>query len=402
MDYRKLYSEIMILPVWDTHNHLDGSKYLCAQSFWDIVHYFWFVRELEGVGYPWVAEAMEMPKKERAEAFAKAFDIGRNTYWNQSLRQMLKDLWDVEITDSKSILEADERIAETGQRRGWAREVCERFSINTITVNRISDNGLQDMEDIVCIMGGCRLPGARQLQEIQKSSDQLTIIKQEAVKIKSHLVDLFNKGFHVLRVQPPTGVDIPELQKSGNKIEDIDEYLKHYLFRILDENKAHLQIFLGMEAPAEDYEPRTKAHRHYAVNDTRRIADIHDIFDMYSQCTFEIINAAQLSNLDIVQAARIYPNVVPGGLWWFNFRASTYKETMQYRLEALPATRCTLPASDARCIEWCYCKTHLVKRLLADFLWDRLERGWLDHELAIYVAREWLYDAAARFYRGLK
>jgi len=91
---------------------------------------------------------------------------------------------------------------------------------------------------------------------------------------------------------------------------------------------------------------------------------------------------------------------VPGGLWWFNFRASTYRETMRYRLEALPASRCTLLASDARCIEWVYCKTLVVKRLLAEFLSDQLERGWLDQDTALYVAREWLHDAAARLYRG--
>jgi glucuronate isomerase len=125
---------------------------------------------------------------------------------------------------------------------------------------------------------------------------------------------------------------------------------------------------------------------------------MHAVFGKYTDCTFEIVSGAQLSNLDIVQAAGIYPNVIPGGMWWFNFRTSVYNEMMQYRLEALPATRCTLVATDARSIEWAYCKTLTTKNLLAKFLWRQIEEGNIDRELAMFVAKEWLYGTASRLY----
>ena len=99
-----------------------------------------------------------------------------------------------------------------------------------------------------------------------------------------------------------------------------------------------------------------------------------------------------------VQAARVFPNVHLGGLWWYNFRASTYRGCMQMRLEALPASKCALVVSDARCIEWCYGKILFVKRLLADFLHGQIELGWLDREEALRVAGEWLHGAAASLY----
>lgn len=41
-------------------------------------------------------------------------------------------------------------------------------------------------------------------------------------------------------------------------------------------------------------------------------------------------------------------------------------------------------------------------KTLAEFLGDQVARGWLDHEAALYVAREWLHAAAARLYhRGV-
>ena len=64
----------------------------------------------------------------------------------------------------------------------------------------------------------------------------------------------------------------------------------------------------------------------------------------------------------------------------------------------MPAAKSVLVASDARCIEWCYGKILLVKWLLSDFLYRQLSLGWLTGEEALWVAREWLHDAAARRY----
>ena len=43
-------------------------------------------------------------------------------------------------------------------------------------------------------------------------------------------------------------------------------------------------------------------------------------------------------------------------------------------------------------------KIFLVKTLLADFLYQQIKRDWIDREGALWVAREWLHDAAARRY----
>jgi glucuronate isomerase len=117
-----------------------------------------------------------------------------------------------------------------------------------------------------------------------------------------------------------------------------------------------------------------------------------------SRIAFELVSGAELAALDLVQAARIFPNVYPGGLWWFNFRVSTYRANMQFRVEALPAPRAFLVASDARCVEWLYGKVLYVKRALTDFLWDQIQRGFLDRETTLYVARQWLYYGPRALY----
>ena len=394
----ELIEEVLTLPVWDTHNHLEGSETLAAQSVWDFGHYFWYRRELEGVGYPWLDEAMALPEGERAEAFVRACHLGRNTAWGRAVRQTLHDLWGARITDADSLLALSARIAETGQDAGWAREVCGKLNVRAITVSRVTDNGIAEIGDLLFLMGSVRLPRGDALAALAAGPG--AAVERAAANLAAQVEALVAEGRRVVRTDPPASTAVPELRDEGSSSEAVEQFLRHALFQALDDHRCHVQIFIGVMPPTPGYEARTKAHRTYALNDPARVPAMHDVFDRYAGVTFELVTGANLSNLDIVQAARIYPNVAPGGLWWFNFRPSTYRETMQYRLEALPASRCTLLASDARCIEWLYCKTLLVKRLLADFLHDQVARGWLDHEAALYVAREWLHDAAARLYRG--
>ncbi len=393
MEYAAFREKIMALPVWDTHNHLSGSKHLCAQNIWDVVHYFWFRRELTGVGYP--GDADELPEDRRAEELVKAFRIARNTAWSRMVRRTLKDLWDVEITDAGSVLAASRKIARTARRPGWAREVCDKIKLAKLTVGKISNNGLHQIDDLCYVMGGYPMPKA---ERILAAADQKEAAAAEAGKIEAGVKELSGKGMRVIRAAMPAGTSVPEPAETGNSARDVEEYLRHALLRALDERGFHVQVFIGMESPTPGYEPRTKVHRHHPVNDPQRVVRMHDLFDMYAGCTFEIFNAAEGNSMDVVNAARIYPNVYPGGLWWFAFRPSVYRANMQYRGEALPAPRCTLLATDARCIEWAYCKTLLVKELLAEFLYEKIRRGFPE-ELVMYVASYWLHDSAKHLYR---
>ncbi len=163
------------------------------------------------------------------------------------------------------------------------------------------------------------------------------------------------------------------------------------LCRAAEEQGLFLQLFMGIEP--------IQGGGRVPVNDSRRLLPLYALFRDYA-CPFELVLGSSVDNLDAVQAATIFPNVHVGGMWWYNFRASTYRASMQYRLEGLPPSKSVLVVSDARAIEWCYGKVVLIKRLLAEFLSDQIERGWLERDDALWVAREWLYGAAAVRYDG--
>jgi hypothetical protein len=80
------------------------------------------------------------------------------------------------------------------------------------------------------------------------------------------------------------------------------------------------------------------------------------------------------------------------------FNKYTYLDAMAKRFEVLASTKTYLSISDSRCIEWCYGKNALIKKLVGDFLSIKIEEGFIGFEDALEIAGDWLYDAPAKLY----
>jgi glucuronate isomerase len=271
-----------------------------------------------------------------------------------------------------------------------------------------TDNQVELLGDRPLVVPSISVLSPHEQEELAEAQDVHGFVEDLAEGIRVKVVDLSGQNTKTVRVDIPFASEPawrkPSLEGAADP-DTVKTYLGHVLFEELASRGFHAQLFIGIERAAPGYEPRSGSHQAFALNDPGYLARLHPIFDMYGPegdggggCTFEILSGAEQSALDIVQAARIYRNVYPGGLWWFNFRASTYRANMQYRLEGLSALRSTLVASDARCIEWAFIKTMYVKQLLADFLYRRIEGGWIDIETALFTARSWLHDTAAEIY----
>jgi glucuronate isomerase len=161
------------------------------------------------------------------------------------------------------------------------------------------------------------------------------------------------------------------------------------IFSRLHARKMFVQMFIGMIRRSGGSFPQ---------DDPTRITGLIPFFQKYPDCRFELVCAAEGNGLDVVQAAVMNPNVNPGGLWWYTFRPSMYFQTMEQRLEALAPLKCPILASDATSIEWCYGKTMLVKTLIAEFLFGKVQAGWISEDCAIRTASAWLYEAPAAYY----
>lgn len=380
---------ILQQQVLDTHTHLVGDR-LAARDFWEVAHYFWLFREMQAAGYP--ANAMELPEDLRIPAFLDAYQATRNTLMNIAFTHILKDLYGITLSDRASVLEADSAIKLAAQRADWAKEVANRMQAGRFVVNIPEHAEFQGMEHNAILIP--RIDGklGAWVKEIEASGDRAAAFAETGAKL-GQLLDAYKedgiKGIMTTLPSYNASANHKVVIGQDSTKDEILMMLLHEIGAAAEQRGLLVQLFLGVE--------RSWCGTAVPVNDPARILKLSALFEAYA-CPFELVVASELNNLDIVQAAWNFPNVHVGGHWWFNFRASTYRDSMQYRLEALPAIKSSLIVSDARCMEWSYGKIIVIKRLVSEFLWQQIEAGWIDQTAAIQIAEDWLYRSAAKRY----
>ncbi|GAB6926538.1 hypothetical protein JCM10914A_05210 [Paenibacillus sp. JCM 10914] len=383
------FNRIMEQPVFDTHTHLVGDR-LAARDFWEIAHYFWLNRELQAGGYP--ADAEKLSEAERIAAFLEAYQSTRSTLMNGVFTSIMRELYNIEMKDEASVREAIAAVKHSSDDEGWAQRVADRMNIRRFVVNHPEHAAFQGMrEDAVLIP---RIDGILNpwVDRVMKSGDRAKAFSEVRDEIDRKLGEYKAAGRPGIMTTLPRYEASAHIRREIDVTSDRDQVLMELLHAICtaaERNGLLVQFFLGVE--------RSWCGTAVPVNDTERILKLAGLFETY-RCSFELVLASELNNLDAVQAAWNFPNVHVGGMWWFNFRASTYRDSMQYRLEALPASKSSVIVSDARCMEWSYGKILLVKKLAAEFLWERMNAGWIDEDTALHTASEWFYASAMRRY----
>jgi glucuronate isomerase len=386
---------VATLPVFDTHTHLVGGR-LLARDFWEIGEYFWLRQELAAAGYP--AHAEQLPEAERFAAYARALDATRNTAMAWCLRRLFRDLYDLDLEGVEGLQAADEAVRAYSESPDQPRRIAQRAGVDIAVTNVEADQPFAELPHLArCVP---RLEGV-----LRKAVDRLVAALDraaagEAVRddLDALLASYAAKGYPgVMTSESPFGrlrravpLDPPRLGASADT-DDLHHFVLHALCASAERHGLFVQFFLGMESEWPGGV--------VPVSFGDRIAQRHGLFRRYAG-PFDLVQADGGANLDVVQAAHVFPNVRPGGLWWYNFRPSTYRATLAMRIEAIPPRQCSLVASDARCLEWCYAKIALVKVLLADFLAKQVDAEWLSFDDALWVAQEWLHDSPARLHAG--
>ena len=134
-------ARIMEIDIFDTHSHLTGdrlgAKFLGNRRIL-LVPGRTFCQRVSGQLLRFFKPPEErkiIPEKEKTEAYLKAFNATRNTCMNWVVRRIFSDLYNIEIKDEKSILEANEAVKASSADKGWALQVAGKLSIKKIAVN---------------------------------------------------------------------------------------------------------------------------------------------------------------------------------------------------------------------------------------------------------------------------
>jgi glucuronate isomerase len=374
MKLQEFTRNIMELPVFDTHSHLNApDKSLAARNFADLGHYFWLSQQLKGVGW----EEAHTLDAAAADAYFDAFTKTENTAMNWCLRKILLDLYGLTIRSPGDIRSADRLIRERAGASGHVIEVCRKGNIRKVTQNLVSQ---------------ARFPGAPELGVLVADTlngPVAAVVDDPSEDTVSRAVASLHEHIDAMAREGQKGVRI-----DFNLFESIEttawrQALLDAIFSGLHDHRMFVQMFIGMKRRPAGSFPQ---------DDPTRITGLIPFFQNYPGCRFELVCAAEGNCLDVVQAAVMNPNVHPGGLWWYTFRPSIYHQAMAQRLEALAPLKCPILATDATCIEWCYGKSLLVKTLVAEFLAGKVKAGWLSEECAMRTASAWLYEAPAAYY----
>lgn len=346
---------------------------MAARCFADLGHYFWLSQQLKGVGW----EESEVLDARAAGAYYNAFLQTENTSMNWCLRRILFDLYDLSIGSPQDILAADRVIRERAVSSTHVQEVCKKGALRYLTQNLVARARFPEVPELgVLVADTLNGPVASFLEHPSEEALGQTVGQLE--EIADAMAREGQKGARI----------------DFNLFESLENAswrhaLLEAIFARLHQHAMFVQIFMGMQR-----HPRGSFPQH----DPHRVTGLIPFFQAYPDCRFELVCAAEGNCLDVVQAAVMCPNVYAGGLWWYTFRPSMFRQTLEQRLEALAPLKCPLLASDATCIEWCYGKSRLVKTLTAQFLAGKVEEGWISEECAVRTASAWLYEAPAAYY----
>jgi hypothetical protein len=365
---------ILDLPVFDTHSHINApGRPMAARNFADLGHYFWLAQQLKGVGW----KEPETMNEAAAEAYFDAFAKTENTAMNWCLRRILLDLYGVVIRSANDLLVADRVIRDLADSAEHVQETCQKGNIRHITQNLVSQAALPIVPELGVLVADT-LNGPVSSFVDRPSEESVGAVVSSLHAAVDAMASQGQKGARI---------DFDLFESIGNT--PWRHALLDGIFSRLHSHGMFVQMFVGMKRVPTGSFPQ---------DDPARITGLIPFFQKYPNCRFELVCAAEGNCLDVVQAAVMNPNVYPGGLWWFTFRPSMYRQTLEQRLEALAPLKCPVLASDATCIEWCYGKTMLVKSLVAEFLAGKVNAGWISEDCAIRTASAWLFEAPAAYY----
>lgn len=376
-----LRNDIFELKTVDMHNHLDideTTQSITVKDFWDLGEYFWLRRHLWSAGYPLKTE--DMPFDERVEHWIKAFNNAQNTIWARALKLGVKELYNIEIQGKTSIYEIDEVVKDYAKKNDRSKVVLDKAKIEYFAVNSTGekDFGVLD-ERAVSIVAIDYVPWAKRLssgedvrEEIFNKIDELS--KQNIPGIRISTGRLIGYTFR------------KEILFKNMSYDDSVIAVLHFLCEACQKHNIFIEIFLGVVGGNSNIPA--------PFNDVEGVLRLYGLFGAYPECRFSLLTASQAQNIDVVNAANVYPNVYADGLWWYNLRPSSYFEVFSQRIEEMPSIKSSIVASDAYTAEWCYIKMNVIKQSLFEFMKNQIERGSIDRELALKVSKDWLSTTA--------
>jgi hypothetical protein len=418
------------VPLFDVHTHLvDG--HLVAKGLHDVMLYHMLITELYSAGCPTGARFVHYPNwptqeeaHRRIQEAIPYLPLIRNTSLSWLLRQTLADLYDWHAPiASDNWQKLDGIIRERSEDRAYAYGImdrakivrsCTEFARRGDAVNRDRlfyslewgffsrcqwgefDTALYELER--CwgrlpespspIGGGSRPVVDRTIQSVDDVKEAVQyyvdhIPYDKVISMATHIstdIDFRMVG------DAEMAAALKRRASAGTVERDTyASYVNELFLTALDAHAKEIIFQFSFGAEPLPYETASRLSQ-------TTIKQVAEMIARHPNLRFQCFLSNLAANQSMCTLARELPNLTLTGYWWHNFFPFAIQQVMDERLDMLPLNRQIGFFSDAYCIEWSYAKALLVRKMLAQPLMARIERGQYSFDEAVSVARAILFD----------
>ncbi|MCY3022277.1 MAG: hypothetical protein NTW87_24970 [Planctomycetota bacterium] len=427
---QQLFEAFGTLPLLDVHTHFAGGK-LGARGLHDIILYHMLVSDLYAAGCPTGKRLTEFPGwpdraecHQRLEEAVPYLEHIRNTSGWWGARTILADLygWRQPITAS-NWRQLDDLIRERAADAAWHREVLDRINIKRTCAeyarrgdgrddDRLQysiewgmfmrtqwgeyDTAVYDLErtwgrkpESPCPIGGKRPPTDRTIRSL---ADVHAAVK--------HYVDSLPYG-QVLSMATGISTDIDYRVPSDAEMEQAlarrasagpaerdmyAAYICEHFLTALEKRGNEIVFQFSLAAEPLPCETMSRISQ-------KTLGQVAEIVGRHPKLRFQCFLASRHANQTLCTVARELPNFSLAGYWWHSFFPGAIKQVMEERLDMVPVNKQCGFFSDAYCVEWCYGKWQIVRKMMAQVYARKVHEGQYTVDEAISIARAVLFES---------
>ncbi|MEM3407287.1 MAG: hypothetical protein QW806_04435 [Nitrososphaerota archaeon] len=420
--FNEIYQSIEKLEIFDIHNHLNPQA-LSLRNYEDVIFYHYIKTELVNAGMPYkyLEESKGVEKLKIALPYIK-YLRNTSTFW--SLIKILNDLYGFE---DKEINEKNwKKIIGLLESRKNDEELAKNILKNKAYVKKslLTLNPLEKIPkyDKEIFKGGLRMDpiipnlNKQSLNYLEKITNIDAKNPNDLIEMLSKLIKIFSDHIVAVTVNIQPDDDFLKLQVNekeaspyismlkeigtldinGKRV--LSSFMLNQLLELCKEYNLVAQFMLGVKRPVPGASPPDYA---ITIFNSQQLLDLAITFAKYPEVNFDIFIADSLLNHPITVIAKNYPNIFLSGYWWYSMYPEIIRSYLRLRLQMLPYNKIGGFFSDAYVADWVYGKAILAKRQISHVLSEMVVEKYINMDLAIDIAKAFLYENAERIYKKL-
>jgi uncharacterized protein len=407
--YRRIHTELVELPLIDTHEHLQRESELPSGDDIHIGRLFTHYASCDLISGGMPPGDMNLVKtdstlapRDRWKLLEPWYRRAWNTAYCESLRIAIRDLYGVEEF-SDSTVDTLTDVMRSRVKHGFTREVFDAAGIEYAMQNpfgpRLAFNPDFGFDCFICDM----IDGFTTL-DIQTLSVQENVNIYNLDEYVAAIELCFNRyaryagSLKVGRAYDRTLVwqDVPKCDVEGTfnrlfahqdlpdrrDLQALEDYIMHQLCRLAGEYGLRIKFHTGLQ----------EGNGNNITNS--RAAHLINLFLKYPKTNFDIYHISYPYDDELTVIAKNFANVTVDYCWAWVMTPAATRKALSVMLDAVPANKLHGFGGDYVFVEGSYGHSVIARREIARVLAEKVEEGRFNEEYAVDVGRMLLRENA--------